>query len=211
MVKKADVEKGQVFGFWTVLNEAEKMGSRPQRAFLVRCCCGTKKAVLLHKLRSGRSSSCGCKTGQLITEAKTVHGYYGHAMWQRYYSMLQRCYVETAKAYPDYGGRGIRVCKRWRKGEDGKSGFECYCEDMGNPPFKGAEVDRRDNDKGYSPKNCRWVTRLRNANNKRNNIRVTLDGKTRTLSQWSKKLKLKRTTILGRAKNGWSAEKILSK
>jgi hypothetical protein len=73
---------------------------------------------------------------------------------------MQRCYNEKHPRFHDWGGRGIKVCKRWHH-------FENFITDMGDPPT-GKEIDRRDNDKGYSKRNCRWTTRLININNRRN-------------------------------------------
>ena len=80
----------------------------------------------------------------------------------RYYNMLKRCYDEKHKDYGDYGGRGITVCEEWR---ENKGVFMRWCRDIKRE--KGMELDRRDNDKGYSPENCRFVTKKENRNNRR--------------------------------------------
>ena len=76
-------------------------------------------------------------------------------------NIKSRCYNENNKRYDDYGGRGIKVCDRWLES------VENYVEDMGFPPFKEAQVDRIDNDAGYSKENCRWATPQENSLNKR--------------------------------------------
>lgn len=79
-----------------------------------------------------------------------------YAVWQH---MKNRCYVETSEDYSRYGARGITMCDRW------KNSFMAFHIDMGDIPFKGAQLDREDNDGDYTPDNCRWVTRLVNIRN----------------------------------------------
>lgn len=96
--------------------------------------------------------------------------------------MLSRCYNENDAKFYRYGARGIRVCDRWRHS------FENFFADMGTRPSLDHSIDRRDNDGNYSPDNCRWATRLEQAQNKSNNVLVVLDGEKITLGEAERRL-----------------------
>jgi hypothetical protein len=106
----------------------------------------------------------------------------------------ERCISTTCKQYPDYGGRGIRICDRWL----GKGGFKNFLEDMGPRPSKAYSLDRRDNDGPYSPENCRWATRVQQNRNSRHNVNVTFDGVTRCINEWAEYFGLKTQTFRAR-------------
>ncbi len=92
-----------------------------------------------------------------------------HPLYCTWKSMRQRCYLKTSKDYPTYGGRGITVCDRWNNpnGDSRIEGFINFVNDMGYKKDPKLQLDRIDNDKGYSPDNCRWVTSKENNNNRR--------------------------------------------
>lgn len=117
--------------------------------------------------------------------------------------MVVRCTKSNDPGYPSYGGRGIAVCERWRK-------FECFYEDMGNPPGPEYSIDRIDVNGNYEPNNCRWATQSQQNYNRRSNKRITAFGETMTLGEWAKKVGLTRQTIIRRLKLGVSPEVALS-
>lgn len=123
-----------------------------------------------------------------------------HSLIKRTYSnMINRCYNKKNISYKDYGGRGIFVCDEWMK--DFNS-FEKWA--LANGWDKGLDLDRRNNNKGYSPDNCRFVTRIVNANNRRNSIKINYQGKMRTFSEISELTGLKSATIRSRIRlNIW--------
>ena len=135
--------------------------------------------------------------------------------YRAYRAMKNRCYNANVDAYPNYGGRGIKVCDRWL----GYYGFQNFMSDMGpRPESKTKEskratfsLDRIDVDGDYSPENCRWADWGTQENNKTSNIFLELNGEKHTITEWSRKLGIKKTTICARLKRGYSVEKALQK
>jgi hypothetical protein len=117
--------------------------------------------------------------------------------------MMNRCYNKKANNYHEYGGRGITVSSRWRDGDDHLSGFKCFLLDMGKKPTKKHSLDRMDVNKPYETKNCRWTTNDVQQNNKRNSVKVTIDGVTKNLSEWARFSGISEQTIRARYRNGW--------
>lgn len=120
-------------------------------------------------------------------------------------NMRTRCNNPNFTKYEDYGGRGIKVCQEWQR-------FELFYEwAMANGYADTLTLDRIDNDNGYSPTNCRWVTQTEQCNNKRNNHLLTYNGETLTIAQWAKRLGVNYFSLHDRiTKLGWSAEKAIS-
>lgn len=94
-------------------------------------------------------------------------------------TMRERCSKQDHHAYKDYGGRGINVCDRW------KNNFDNFIDDMGLKPTPKHTLDRVDNNKDYSPENCRWATMKEQCNNRRSCVFVEYNGEIKTLSQWA--------------------------
>lgn len=122
--------------------------------------------------------------------------YYKQPWYNSYRSMMDRCYNGKAHNYPLYGGRGICVCEEWFDIET----FANWCEASGYK--SGLTIDRIDADGDYTPMNCRWATRKQQANNRRNTVYVTIDGITKTLSEWADFVGISRSTISNRYYDG---------
>jgi hypothetical protein len=166
--------KGRVFTRLTVVEYVglNKHGSRLWRC---RCVCGNEVVVSTHELRARRSRSCGCLMRDLAKERRGKrshqfkHGRSGTPEYVCWASMITRCTNPRSKSYQDYGGRGIKVCKRWR----GEHGFENFLADVGPRP-QGKMLDRfPDMNGSYKPGNVRWAT-IKESNRNTRQVKLTV-------------------------------------
>lgn len=130
------------------------------------------------------------------------HGLYQTPLYIVWLKMKDRCNNPHDVGYANYGGRGITISEEWNN-----DFVKFYEWAINNGYAKGLFLDRIDNEKGYSPDNCRFVTRKENNNNKRNNILLTVNGKTQTIAQWAEETGIKYWTLYRRVKRGLSPEK----
>lgn len=131
------------------------------------------------------------------------HGLRYHPLYNILRNIKSRCYNQNDPSYKNYGGRGITVCEEWKKDI---SVF--YNWAIKNGYKRGLELDRINNDGDYEPSNCRWATRIQQANNKRTNRYITYNNETHTLREWSKILNINCFTLRSRVcLYGWSIEK----
>ena len=181
---------------------------------LCRCECGTEKWILEEHVKNGHTRSCGCVRKQTSSERRYKHGdtVAGKGSGKRKCSveyntwsgMKERCYNAASKYYKYYGGRGIELCPRWLES------FNNFLADMGRRPSPKHSIDRIDNDGNYEPGNCHWATRLEQAANKRSTRKLTLNGETHHLRDWSSVTGIKRATISNRLFSGWTVEEALT-
>jgi hypothetical protein len=165
------------FGLWRVIERAPS--ARGMTRWMCVCQCGEKRAVYGKALRRGQSTSCGCHRRVLSKERATIHGLAGSSEYWTWSRMKNRCLNHKDKDWPNYGGRGITVCGRWLY-------FQAFIADMGSRPSRLHSLERIDVNRGYGPENCRWATPKQQANNKRNNRRISFAGKTLNLREWAK-------------------------
>ena len=188
---------GKRFGRLTVVKYVDNDKHRNSR-WLCLCDCGKEKIIIGQSLKSGATKSCGCSH---IKHGHSKNGKVSktYASWTH---MIQRCIDSNYTNYHNYGGRGIKVCKRWRE-------FKNFLEDMGEAP-EGHQIDRTNNDGNYCKSNCRWVTSKINNRNKRNNHMITYGGKTQCLTDWAEEFDINYYALWSRLSRGWSTEKALT-
>ena len=128
-------------------------------------------------------------------------------MYWVWLGMKARCYNPNRAYYKNYGGRGIGVCAQWK---DSFVAFREWAESSGYKP--GLELDRRDNNKDYTPDNCQWSDRFTQANNRRNSFWITAWGEDKTAANWAKdsRCSISRVCLIARIRRGWPAEKAVS-
>ena len=181
---------------------------RVDKRWWARCvclACNNEKSIRKDSLLGfgGKVRSCGCITKELLSESHSVKSSMGSVdkpEYRNWEAMNTRC---NDLNNPDYGGRGITVCARWR------DSFDSFLEDMGNKPGPEYSIERIDNSKGYEPDNCRWATREEQSNNTRRNTLVEYNGRTQTLAQWGKELGIKYGTLMYRHRAGKTGSELL--
>lgn len=126
------------------------------------------------------------------------HGMCGTPEWWSWIGMHARC-----RRDPLYTSRGISICRRWKI-------FKHFLEDMGPRPSQQHSLDRVDNDKGYTPDNCRWATSLQQNNNSRRVKRIKFQVKTKSIKEWNDYFGFPRGTVSRRLLAGWSVRRALT-
>ena len=153
---------GDRFGRLVVIAKAEVKDQASHYRF--RCDCGTIKETRGYSIKSGGTKSCGClaqETRAANGRGNATHRMIGTKIYRTWRGCIHRCYNKKCKQYPHYGGRGIKVCDRWRES------FEAFLDDVGSPPSSKHSLDRINVNGDYEPGNVRWATSKQQSLNKR--------------------------------------------
>lgn len=173
--------------------------------WLCQCDCGNEVTVSGNRLRSGNTKSCGCLRRELVSKRFKTHGAGKTRLYRIWRGMRQRCNNPKHKYYKNYGGRGILVCSEWDSFEAFHDWADCNGYDE-SAPSGNCTLDRIDSDGNYCPVNCRFVSMKEQQNNKTNNLNITIDGQTKTLSEWVEEYGINYFTVYNRLERGWDPE-----
>ena len=164
------------------------------------CDCGNTVIVDGTHLKNGHTKSCGCYQKQLIKSLNQKTGMTNTKLYYTYRNILNRCYRKGNYSNKYYKDRNIQVCNEWL---DKENGFEAFMKWAFSHGYKeGLSIDRIDNDKGYSPDNCRWVDNYVQANNKRNNHYIKINGEVDTVGNMARKYNISYWNLLHYSKGG---------
>lgn len=185
-----EVEIGQVIGAWRV---EEKLSYKQKYRCVCLACGVTQQNIRVYDLVQGKTLMCKSCSASASAEPERPLEYHS------WLAMIQRCHNENCKDYKNYGGRGIEVCDMWR------SSFEAFFMSIGPRPKPDYTIERIDTNGNYEPGNVRWATRAEQTRNQRSNVKLTLDGITQTVAEWSRHedCLVSEFTIYKRLKRGW--------
>lgn len=206
--------EGKTFGRLKVIRES----GRDRRGNVTwLCICshggnaihGAPSEVILPgaRLSHGSVKSCGClikDTSRLHGQSFRRHGMSNHPLYMVWRNMKARCLKESRKDFYRYGGRGIGVCKSWLMSDN----FFAWALSHGWKP--GLEIERRNNDRPYSPSNCHFVSHLRQMRNRSNTTFLVYKGERKPLTEWAEIKGIKKVTLDGRIRAGWSVKDALT-
>jgi len=191
-------------GSLTQVGPLFRIKGMPNTLAVFSCVCGNFSLCQVHNVKSGKSSSCGCAQRAMQSKRATRHGKRHSKVYNTWMHVKARCLNPNNQDYLHYGERGITLCDRWLD-------FNNFYADMGDPPSSKHSIERKNNNKGYSPDNCVWAVQLDQNRNKRNSRLITAFGKTMCLSQWSSTVGIPSYSIRRRIAKGWSAEDALTR
>jgi hypothetical protein len=175
------VGKGDVFERWTVISEQYRGWKWGKELWIVtcQCVCGIVREQAVIRLCNGSTRSCGCLLVETLKQPKKATPRKQSPLYSVWCAVKSRCYNPKNDHYASYGGRGITVCEAWNKDF---MVFEAWAFAAGYQP--GLTIDRIDNEQGYFPENCRFITRQEQMRNTTRTVWITAFGETKCLKDW---------------------------
>jgi len=206
---------GDEFGQLKVISLGRKQyGKKWYTTAICLCNCGNPepREVLQKELRGGRKISCKKCSRKRVSAAtikkSTKHGGCGSRLYNIWVLVRKRCYNPRCDKYKYYGGKGITVCTEWL------NSFESFRDwALANGYENHLTIERTNNDLGYEPTNCKWVTAAEQKLNMTSNVNLTAFGETKTVSQWAddKRCPVSANTLYQRVEKNWPHEKAITK
>ena len=214
-IEKEGYKIGDIVEYITIEDiKLENYGKQNKRFAYYKCKCGNKGRCLLTAIIQRKQKSCGCLRAKLASERmkeynKDGHGLSDHRLYRIWANMKNRCLNSNVKCYKDYGGRGEKICDKWKN--DFKSFYDWA---MKNGYKENLSIDRIDVNGNYQPDNCRWATSKEQADNRRNSIKkeMTAFGETKTLHEWSidDRCMVNVHSLVYRVGAGWEPERAIT-
>lgn len=168
------------------------------------CECGNDVVVRASSILRQTTKSCGCYAKEKSKIKATKHGMFGTRLYNIWAGMKRRCYDPNVETYRFYGAKGINFCDEWKS-------FDAFYEWSKKTGYNDSlTLDRIDSKGNYCPENCRWVSGLDQARNRKNNKKVTYNGLTLCLSEWAEKFNINYETLLSRLHRGYSFEEAIN-
>lgn len=198
--------RGNRYGRLTVIDYVGKDKSN-HSMWKCKCDCGNEIVTAGYRLKDRTCKSCGCYRVEFSRQKATIHGMAFTRLHKEWDEMKYRCSSQKRKGAHRYFGRGIKVCDEWI------NSFENFKEwALANGYDDSLTLDRIDNNKGYSPDNCRWADRIVQQRNKENNVVIEYEGVKKTLAEWAEDLGMNYGTLHSRLKRwNWDIEKAFKK
>jgi hypothetical protein len=202
---------GDRIAYWKVIHRRSVPRGSGLATYFCRCVCGRARWLFVSNLNSGNTRSCGCRKAGVRSRASKKHGFSRtpsgrpNPLYCLYRMMIYRCENPKSKSYKNYGGRGIRVCVRWKRS------FPAFMRNVGKRPSRRHTLERRNNDGHYSPGNVYWLLKSKQGHNTRQSVVIEYRGVRRTMKQWSKRLGIHYDAIRNRRDRGVSIKFLFSR
>lgn len=199
MVKTHVMQPNDRFGRLTFKSEIEVRKWGAKHGIFV-CDCGVEKELALSHVATGKTKSCGCLKAEAAGNRLRTHGMHRSPEYTAWQGMWRRCTDPKVERYPNYGGRGISVCDRWKS-------FENFYADMGDRP-EGMSIERKETNGNYEPGNCRWATSKEQGRNRTTNRVIEYNGERKCVSEWCEQLGIPISTFTHRLRRGMPLEQV---